>query len=350
MDYSKELDPMVSEKMKKNLVYVGIFSIIMLFAGFTSAYIVMMGDSFWLKYPLPSGFWLSTGSILLSSLTFIFAIAAAKKDNQSMLKLWMGSTVVLGVLFMYFQFKGYNQLIDGGIHPINNHIIVTDGRYGDYYEVKYKGDFIEVDGNRFMIGGKEMSDKDFGAFQTYMKQFSSSKQREALVVSNNDKNFEIYFNNLPLIVKNKHLFLNDSTQLEYVDEMRLTFLAMNVEDKRGDFFVRGEFGKDFHVYYKGKELEYKNRRLHYKGKELSNYLQIKATETADSATSLLYLISIIHLLHILFAMIYLIKVTIYSFSGRFNSQNNLSLRLGAIFWHFLGVLWIYLLLFLVFIH
>ena len=152
MDYSKELDPMVNEKMKKNLVYVGIFSIIMLFAGFTSAYIVMMGDSFWLKYPLPSGFWLSTGSILLSSLTFILAIAAAKKDNQSMLKLWMGSTVVLGVLFMYFQFKGYNQLIDGGIHPINNHIIVTDGRYGDYYEVKYKGDFIEVDGNRFMIG------------------------------------------------------------------------------------------------------------------------------------------------------------------------------------------------------
>ena len=49
MNYEKEMDPLVKEKMKKNLVYVGIFSIVMLFAGFTSAYIVTMGDSFWLN-------------------------------------------------------------------------------------------------------------------------------------------------------------------------------------------------------------------------------------------------------------------------------------------------------------
>jgi cytochrome c oxidase subunit 3 len=53
-DYSRELEPDVRKKMKKNLVYVGIFSIVMMFAGFTSAYIVSMGDSFWLKYPLPN--------------------------------------------------------------------------------------------------------------------------------------------------------------------------------------------------------------------------------------------------------------------------------------------------------
>jgi heme/copper-type cytochrome/quinol oxidase subunit 3 len=28
----------------------------------------------------------------------------------------------------------------------------------------------------------------------------------------------------------------------------------------------------------------------------------------------------------------------------------LSLRLGAIFWHFLGILWLYLLIFLIYIH
>ena len=350
MDYTNEIDPIVNEKMKKNLVYVGIFSIIMLFAGFTSAYIVMMGDSFWLKYPLPSGFWLSTGSIIASSLTFIFAIVAAKKDNQGLLKVFMALTVALGIAFMYFQVKGYNQLIDGGIHPINNHIIVTDGRYGDYFEVKYKGDFIEVDGNKFLIGGKEMTNQQFEELRTYMNQFADIKGRDALVVENNDKNIEIYFENQPVQIKGKQLFKNDSTKMDYVDEMRLSYLAMNIADRRGDFFVRGEFGKDFHVYFKGKELEYKNRKLHYQGKELSNYLQIKATETADSATSLLYLISIVHLVHVFFAMFYLIKVSIYSFTGKFNSANNLSLRLGAIFWHFLGILWIYLILFLVFIH
>jgi cytochrome c oxidase subunit 3 len=350
MDYTNEIDPIVNEKMKKNLVYVGIFSIIMLFAGFTSAYIVMMGDSFWLKYPLPSGFWLSTGSIIASSLTFIFAIAAAKKDNQGLLKVFMALTVALGIAFMYFQVKGYNQLIDGGIHPINNHIIVTDGRYGDYFEVKYKGDFIEVDGNKFLISGKEMTNQQFEELRTYMNQFADIKGRDALVVENNNKDFEIYFENQPVQIKGKQLFKNDSTKMDYVDEMRLSYLAMNIADRRGDFFVRGEFGKDFHVYFKGKELEYKNRKLHYQGKELSNYLQIKATETADSATSLLYLISIVHLVHVFFAMFYLIKVSIHSFTGKFNSTNNLSLRLGAIFWHFLGILWIYLILFLVFIH
>ena len=343
MDYSKEIDPIVNEKMKKNLVYVSIFSIIMLFAGFTSAYIVMMGDSFWLKYPLPAGFWLSTGSIVASSITFILAIAAIKKGNQTLLKAFMGLTVALGIAFMYFQFKGYNQLIDGGIHPINNHIIVTDGRYGDYFEIKYKGDFIEVDGNNYLLGGKKMSNAQFDDLKKYMSQFSSIKGRDAIVVENNDKNFELYFNNQPIQIKSKQLYRDDTTKMEFVDEMRLSYLAMNIQDGRGDFFVRGEFGKDFHIYFKGKEL-------HYQGKELPVYFQIKATETADSATSFLYLICIVHLAHVFFAMFYLLKVSIYSFTGKFDDKNNLSLRLGAIFWHFLGILWIYLMVFLVFIH
>ncbi len=46
MDLSKDMDPVVHEKMKKNLVYVSCFSIVMLFAGLSSAYIVSMGDAF----------------------------------------------------------------------------------------------------------------------------------------------------------------------------------------------------------------------------------------------------------------------------------------------------------------
>jgi cytochrome c oxidase subunit 3 len=123
-----------------------------------------------------------------------------------------------------------------------------------------------------------------------------------------------------------------------------------VRDGRGDFFVKGKLGKDFHIFYKGKELDYKNRELQYEGKKLSKYLQIKAMETSDTASSYLYIITFLHLLHIVVTLIYMLKMTIASFSGRFNADNNLSLRLGAIFWHFLGLLWIYLLLFLLFIH
>jgi cytochrome c oxidase subunit 3 len=44
------------------------------------------------------------------------------------------------------------------------------------------------------------------------------------------------------------------------------------------------------------------------------------------------------------------KMTIYSVSGKFTDDFKLSLKLGAIFWHFLGALWIYLFVFLLYIH
>ena len=252
MNYEKEMDPLVKEKMKKNLVYVSIFSVVMLFAGFTSAYIVTMGDSFWLKYPLPSGFWLSTLCIVLSSLSFILAISAARKDKQGRLKSLMATTLLLGLGFIYFQFQGYNQLTDSGIHPVNNHVIVTDGKYGQYFEVKYKGGFIAVDVNKFMINGKELSNEIMEEYQDFMSQFEKTDRQNPLKI-NNSNNFQLYLDNNPVIIKDKLLFRNDSVAFEYLDELRLSYLAQNVQDKRGDFFVRGEFGKDFKLYFKGKE-------------------------------------------------------------------------------------------------
>ena len=73
-EFENELSPEVREKMKKNIVYVSIFSIIMVFAGLTSAYIVTMGDSFWLKTPFPTSFWISTLMIFLSSIFIEFAV------------------------------------------------------------------------------------------------------------------------------------------------------------------------------------------------------------------------------------------------------------------------------------
>jgi cytochrome c oxidase subunit III len=43
-------------------------------------------------------------------------------------------------------------------------------------------------------------------------------------------------------------------------------------------------------------------------------------------------------------------MVIRSFSVKIEQYDYLSIRLGAIFWHFLGGLWMFLLLFLLFIH
>ena len=103
MDLSKDMDPVVHEKMKKNMVYVSCFSIVMLLAGLSSAYIVSMGDAFWLETDLPNAFWWSTACIALSSITFLFSISAARKGQGSLLKAGMAITLLLGLLFVYFQ-------------------------------------------------------------------------------------------------------------------------------------------------------------------------------------------------------------------------------------------------------
>jgi cytochrome c oxidase subunit 3 len=192
------LNPEVKEKMKKNLVYVGIFSIVMLFAGLTSGYYVSMGKSFWLKYSMPSGFYLSTLFIALSSLTFWFAIQSAKKDRQGQIKLGMAATLIFGLGFIYFQFQGYKQLVKQGINPVND-ILVTNGRYGDYYEVKYKGQLVAVDGNEFLINGKPMNDQDFKEVQSFFKQFENSNRLTSLRLKETNQKIELFYNGSPVL-------------------------------------------------------------------------------------------------------------------------------------------------------
>ena len=349
MDFSKELSPEVRKKMKLNLVYVIAFSVTMLFAGLTSAYIVSMGAGFWLKFALPRAFYWSTLFLGLSSISFIFSLRAAKSNKILDIKLFMLTTLILGVLFVVFQIRGFNKLIERGIHPAKNYIMVTDGRYGDYFEIKYKGDFIEVDGNDYKVKGRNMSNSEFGELQEFTKQFINPKQKSAIRIKENP-NFIIILNDNPLKIKDRLLYISDSVQMKHVDEIRLGDLAVNIRDKRGDFFARGNYGKDFTIYFKGKALTYKNRKLYYNKRELSPSLQIKAAEASDSASSYLFILTVLHVLHVIVTLIFLLIIVINSFSNKYNENNYLPVLTTSVFWHFLGILWIYLLLFLVFIH
>ena len=259
----------------------------------------------------------------------------------------------VGLLFIYFQWSGFGQLMDRGVHPFQNHIVVTDGRYGDYFEVKKNDQFITVDGNDYLLSEKKMSEQDFSSFQNYMKEFISGENynnKFRLVTANSKNQYTLVFKGLPLFVKNNSFFLNDSTPLASADILRLKQLSQNVVDGRGDFFAKGKLGEDFNISFKGEKLEYKNRKLFYKGRVLSNFLQIKATESSDMASSFLFILTFLHLLHVAVALIYLSRVVLKTFMNKFSAENHLTLRLTAIFWHFLGLLWGYLILFLVFIH
>src|SRR5690554_2597790 len=160
----------IQAKVKNNLVWVVVVSICMMFAGFTSAYIVSMGDSFWVKVDLPIAFFISTAIIILSSLVLFGAHKAAKSGNVSRAKQLIVVTLALGIGFAVFQFIGYKALVKSGAHWVT-HIIVDDGRYGDYYEIKKSGEYLTIENNQYYYKDQQIEGEDKKELQDFAKQF-----------------------------------------------------------------------------------------------------------------------------------------------------------------------------------
>ena len=351
MDLSKDKDPVINEKMKKNLVYVSIFSIIMFFAGLSSAYIVLMGDSMWVKAGMPDAFWWSSALIAISSFTFIYAIKMAKQNKLKMLKTFMGVTLLLGLIFVYFQFKGFDELKKNGIYGTST-IMVSEGKYGQPFEVKINGDYVTVKDNTYMLNDKPLKGSDFELFRDYLSQFIPTKSNPlGQSITKDIKGVELVYDQQDLIVKNNTLYINDTLQLGPSDFKLLHILAHNVNLGRVDLIPLGSIGKDYSIWYKGDELIMKGRKLQRKnGGKLSSFELNEAERSRDNASAFLYLLTWAHLLHIVVAIIYLSRIVVKTFQNTYGPNNHLSLRLTSIFWHFLGLLWGYLILFLIFIH
>lgn len=100
----------IRKKTAKPMLYVAIGSMVMLFGGLTSAYVVRHAEGNWLVFTMPQAFYFSTALMLLSSLTMNFALMAAKKNNFTQIKQALGATLVLGIGFLICQFIGWSQL------------------------------------------------------------------------------------------------------------------------------------------------------------------------------------------------------------------------------------------------
>lgn len=102
-------------RAKKMMLWFGIGSLIMSFAGLTSAVIVSSKRPDWLKdFQLPDAFMISTIIIILSSITLVIAKRALKKDNRQATSIWLLVTFGLGLAFIYSQFVGFGQIVNSG--------------------------------------------------------------------------------------------------------------------------------------------------------------------------------------------------------------------------------------------
>ncbi len=110
----------LSMNPKKFLLWLGIVSIIMMFAAFTSAYLVRRAEGNWLEFDIPSIFSYSTVVLLLSSVSMHFAYWAAKKDRFLILRSSISITFVLGIVFLVMQVIGWNELTKNNVFLVGN--------------------------------------------------------------------------------------------------------------------------------------------------------------------------------------------------------------------------------------
>ncbi|HLW21294.1 MAG TPA: cytochrome c oxidase subunit 3 [Cyclobacteriaceae bacterium] len=70
----------------------------------------------------------------------------------------------------------------------------------------------------------------------------------------------------------------------------------------------------------------------------------------NPAGSFLYVLTGLHALHLISGVIFLIIVLISSFKYKIHSKRLTTLDICGTYWHFLGGLWLYLFMFLLFNH
>ncbi|MEM8969125.1 MAG: cytochrome c oxidase subunit 3 [Bacteroidota bacterium] len=143
VDIEKELDgitlreepqPILSMHPQKFALWLFIVTVVMIFAAFTSAYIVRRSEGNWLDFELPSLFGITSGIILLSSISMHWAYISAKKDRIAQLRIALVSTLVLGIAFLIGQFSAWGALVDIEVffvgNPAGSFVYVLSGVHG----------------------------------------------------------------------------------------------------------------------------------------------------------------------------------------------------------------------------
>ena len=113
-DLEKELT-VGRKKSAKPMLWVSMISMVMFFAGLTSAYVISMKRDDWVTFELPNAFYISTLLIVLSSITIGVSQNLIIKGKRELSIVFLLITFVLGVGFMWQQYAGFEQLRNAGL-------------------------------------------------------------------------------------------------------------------------------------------------------------------------------------------------------------------------------------------
>ena len=113
---AEEPQPTLSMHPGKFMLWLFMVSVVMIFAAFTSAYLVRQAEGNWLEFELPTIFWFNSAVLLASSVCMHWAYAAAKADRLGSLKTAITLAFVLGMTFLVGQWIGWGQLVSINVY------------------------------------------------------------------------------------------------------------------------------------------------------------------------------------------------------------------------------------------
>ena len=99
----------------KPMLWVSMISMVMFFAGLTSAYVISMKRDDWVSFDLPQAFYVCTFLIVASSVSLFFSQNFLKNNKRQLSLLFVVITLLLGIGFVWQQYVGFNQLKSIGL-------------------------------------------------------------------------------------------------------------------------------------------------------------------------------------------------------------------------------------------
>lgn len=117
---AETIKPIYTVNPWKFIIWLFIISIIMLFAAFTSAYLVRRAEGNWTEFAIPTIFYISTGVLVLSSILMQFSVRSAKSGDIAKLRTWISLTTVAGIVFLVLQILGWQELQRAGVYVKGN--------------------------------------------------------------------------------------------------------------------------------------------------------------------------------------------------------------------------------------
>lgn len=265
--FKEELPEGIYEKVKVQTLTIFCFAIVMIFAGFISAYIVQSSDKVWVKLSPPEAFLYSTICVLLTSAFLIAALISVKKGANKVVTGLLVLALLSGSSFCYYQYKGWGQLISGG-NLVSVHIVNSIGQYDSKFHFEKNGQRIDHDGQNYFMSGENLDQTDVTKLRQFAHDICENKYQLVNQVMSLEESWEpftiVSSGNSTVQFGDTSISWQNDSILNYSEKQDLFNFALAVHLKMEYFKLTGTYGTDFTLLLNQEELEFDNRRFFYK--------------------------------------------------------------------------------------